>query len=391
MGTIVWTAPSIEEQELWNAQQRDDKNAYIAALARTDVFVARPIDANAKTGFRKDPYYTLVRHGRKQMVPVYTRGVLPEQPPEDSYWDKLMFPQWVQKVAARRDSIQLLIDGGTPLERVVNAGEAAAWMKQNPRRVLYLHDLEGVIRVLTNEPQDGELACGLACNAHLSVTNGRPWNTMERPYVDYPDTVRRNKQLWLISGPVEWQNKIDKLLDRERFPWPADSVFSIRMESGAAVRPSGDLDADTAALTEAVGAWCDRYAAMPDTRRDMVDIAEWILRLESWMRRDEVLAPDGIVQTQAVFHWARCINMAREGYACGYWDRTAGEQIVQHAGRLCARTYEDWRQLSAAYIIGRVIQMGRTGQAETLYAQSLTRHRVLMRDPASPWVRFSLR
>jgi hypothetical protein len=391
MGTIVWTAPSAEEQELWNAQQRDDKNAYMAALARTDVFVARPIDAKAKSGFFKDSYYATVRRGLKYVLPIYTRGVVPDAPPEGAYWDEQMFPQWVQQLARHRTSIHVLVNAGTPLERDLSAGEAAGWMRHNSKRVLYLNDLRGTVRTLTNEPQDGELARGLACNAHLSVTNGRPWNTMERPYVDYVDTVKRNKQLWLIDGPVDWQNKIDKLLDREKFPWPADDVFSIRMANDAGVKPTGDLDTDTAALTEAVNTWCTDRQVPGHTRSDMRDIAQWIPRVESWMRRDEVLRPDEIVQTQAVFHWARCINMAREGYALGYWDRTAAEQITQHAGGLCARAYEDWRQLSAGYIIGRVIQMGREGQAETLYTQSLTRHRLLMQDPASPWARLSLR
>lgn len=392
MGTISWTAPSAEEQELWNAQQRDDEKAYIAALARTDVFVARPIDPKAKAGFRKDPVYTTTRRGLRPVLCVYTRGVLPDQPPEGAYWDHRMFPQWVQKLAAGpRASAHLLINAGTPLERGLNVGDAAAWVKQNPQRVLYISDLNGTVRTLFNEPVEGGLARGLACNAHLSVTNARPWNTMDRPFARYKDYLSFMKELWFIDGPVSWQNWIDKLLDREQFPWLADDVFRIRMEQEAGVRPTGDLDADIAALTKAVDEWCDERGVASSSRNDMTDIAQWIPRIESWMRRDGLLPRDGIVKTQAVFHWARCINLAREGYACGFCDRSAAEQIVQHAGRLCAGTYADWQELSAAYIIGRVIQMGRGGTAETLYTQSLTRHRVLMRDPASPWLRFPLR
>jgi hypothetical protein len=391
MAAITWVAPSAEEQELWIAQQREDKQAYIAALARTDVFVARPLDANGKSGFRKDPEYATVRRGLKQMLPVYTRGVMPDHAPDGAYWDNQMFPQWVKDLARQRSSTQLLVNAGTPLQRDLTVGEAAAWVNRNPQRVLYWNDLRGTVRTLMNEPVDGELARGLACNAHLSVMNARPWNTMGHPFMDYKMDRDLMKTLWLIDGAVDWQNKIDKLLDREKHPWPADLVFGIRMEREAGVKPSGDLDEDTAVLTEAVDAWCrDQYVG-ESMRLDMADIARWIPRIEAWMRRDGLLPADEIVQTQAVFHWARCINMAREGLACRYGERTAAEQIVVHAGRLCARTYADWEQLSRAYIIGRVIQMGREGKAETLYAQSLHQHRLLMQSPFSPWVRLSLR
>lgn len=392
MATISWTAPTAEEQELWNAQQRDDKNAYLAALARTDVFVARPIDPKAKAGYRKDADYMTVRRGLRPVLCVFTRGVLPGRPPEGAYWTTQMFPQWVRKLAAGpRASAHLLINAGTPLERDLTVAEAAAWMKQNPQRVLYMSDLNGTVRTVANEPVEGELARGLACNAHLAVTNARPWNTMDRPFVDYKDTLRSNRELWHITGPVVWQNKVDKLLDREKFPWPADDVFGIRLANGAGVKPSGDPAADGAVLSEAVDAWCEDRRLDDGARRDRLDIARWIPRIEAWMRRDGLLPEDGIVETQAVFHWARCVNMALDGYVCDFCERGAAEQIVEHAGRLCARTYADWAELSAAYIIGRVIQMGRGGTAEQLYTQSLTRHRVLMQDPASPWLRLSLR
>lgn len=392
MTTTSWRAPSVEEQELWDAQQRDDKNAYLAAMARTDVFVARPIDPKVKSGFRKDPNYLTVRRGLRPALIVSTRGVLPDQPPEGAYWDDRMFPQWVQKLAAGpHASSHLLINTGTPLERDLTVAEAAAWMDHNPRRVLYMSDLNGTVRTLANEPVEGPLALGLACNAHLSVTNARPWNTLDRPFVRYKENLSGMRQLWLIDGPVSWQNKIDKMLDREKFPWPADHVFSIRTETGAGLKPGGDLDADTAELCDAVTAWGKAIQIDGAALDDLVDIARWIVRIEAWMRRDEVLPEGGIVATQAVFHWARCVNTAREGYACGYCDRGAAEQIVEQAGRLCARTYGSWGELSAAYIIGRVLQMGRQGTAEQLYTQSLTRHRVLTRDPASPWLRLGLR
>jgi hypothetical protein len=387
----TWIAPSAEEQELWNAQQREDKQGYIAALARTDVFVARPLDANGKSGFRKDPEYATVRRGLKLVLPVYTRGVMPDDAPDGAYWDNKMFPQWVKELARQRSSTQLLINAGTPLERDLTAGEAAAWVNRNPQRVLYWNDLRLTVRALNNEPLDGELARGLACNAHLSVMNARPWNTMGHPYADYKTDRELMRSLWLIDGAVEWQNKIDKLLDREKHPWPADLVFGIRREREAGIEPAGDLGTDTAVLTEAVEAWCHDHGVGGAMRQDMTDIARWIPRIEAWMRRDGLLPAGGIVETQAVFHWARCINMAREGLACRYGERTAAEQIVVHAGRLCARTYADWEQLSAAYIIGRIIQMGREGKAETLYAQSLNQHMLLMQSSASPWVRISLR
>jgi len=380
----TWIAPSAEEQELWNAQQRADREAYVAALAGTDVFVPRPIE-----GKDSKPYAT-ARRGLHIVLPVYTRGVLPDRPPKGAYWDNRMFPQWVRDLAEQRAARQLLINAGTPLERELNVGRAASWVKQNPQRVKHLSDLRGRIRTLFNEPLDGDLARGLACNAHLSVMNAVPWNTMSHPYVEYKAERDSLKALWLIDCAVDWQNKSDRLLDREQHPWPADLVFAIRMDQGTH-QSTGDVSTDTANLSEAVDSWCEHRGIGATMRSDMADISQWIPRIESWMRRDDLLPPDGIVKTQSVFHWARCINMARQGIACAYCDRTTAEQIIEHAGRLCARTYPDWRELSAAYIIGRVLQMGRDGTAETLYAQSLAQHARLMQDPASPWVRFGLR
>lgn len=374
MAPAAWIAPSAEEQGLWNAQQRADREGYIAALASTDVFVPRPLaDKDSK------PYST-ARRGLHIVLPVYTRGVLPDRPPKGAYWDNRMFPQWVSDLAGQRAALQLLVNAGTPLERELNVGRTASWVKQNPARTKCLSDLRGTIRTLFNEPLDGDLARGLACNAHLSMMNAVPWNTMSHPYVEYKAERDSLKALWLIEGAVDWQNKIDRLLDREQHPWPADLVFAIRMEQDK-----------TTALGDAVDSWCDSRGVGTAMRRDMADIAEWIPRIESWMRRDGLLLPGEIVKTQSVFHWARCINVARQGFACTYCDRVTAEQIIEHAGRLCARTYADWRELSAAYIIGRVLQMGRDGTAETLYAQSVAQHVRLLEDSASPWVRFALR
>jgi hypothetical protein len=83
--------------------------------------------------------------------------------------------------------------------------------------------------------------------------------------------------------------------------------------------------------------------------------------------------------------------MARWGLACGYCDRTTAEQIVRHAGNLCARTYATWADLSAAYVLGRVIKMGRQGNPEETYRDTLQVHRALMQDPTSPFVTLALR
>ena len=95
--------------------------------------------------------------------------------------------------------------------------------------------------------------------------------------------------------------------------------------------------------------------------------------------------------TQDSWDWGRCVNMARWGLACGFCDRTTAEQIIRHAGSLCARAYTDWSQLSAAYILGRVVKMGRQGNPEASYQDSLRMHRALMQDPTSPFLMLPLR
>jgi len=104
-----------------------------------------------------------------------------------------------------------------------------------------------------------------------------------------------------------------------------------------------------------------------------------------------VLPVGGAVQTQAVWDLGRVVNMARWGMQCGFCDRASAEHIVLRAGQLCAERYPNWFELSAAYILGRVIKMGRQGDPEEWYAETLQTHLALVKSEVSPFRTLSLR
>ena len=414
MTTDSWTAPSIDDRGLLAARAADDGDAYLAVLARLDVFVPRreadqgskfslrrsvvklnqltvygqlnnAIRGTSKSALTVSQEYDTTRRGARLVLPVYTRALLPAERPEGVYFQRNLFPAWVQDLAKQRQTMQLVVNPGTPEERELNVGKAAHWMRKNPQLVGGWSNLRGTVRTVFNEPTQGDLARSLACGAHLSVTNAVPWNTMGHAWLDYPSERELLSQWWGIEGPVQWQNQVDALLDNEN-PQPVDLVLGIRTERGAGVRPSGDPAQDTELLTQAIDAWCRDRGAPERLAQEMADIAQWVVRCETWMRRDGVIAPDAIVATQDSWDWGRCVNMARWGLSCGFCDRTTAEQIIRHAGSLCARTYADWGQMSAAYVLGRVIKMGRQGNPEDSYRESLQMHRALMQDPASPYL-----
>lgn len=417
--TDGWTAPSIDDQGLLAAQAADDVDAYLAVLARLDVFVPRrepdqgskfslrrsvvklnqltvygqlnnAIRGTSKSALTVSQEYDTTRRGARLILPVYTRALLPAERPEGVYFQRNLFPAWVQDLAKQRQTMQLVINPGTPEERELNVGKAAQWMRKNPQLVGGWNGLRGTVRTVYNEPVQGDLARSLACGAHLSVTNAVPWNTMGHAWLDYHSERELLSEWWGVDGPVQWQNQVDALLDNEH-PQPVDLVLGIRTGRGAGVPPTGDPAHDTELLTQAVQAWCRDRGAPERLAQEMTDIAQWVVRCETWMRRDGVIAPDAIIETQDSWDWGRCVNMARWGLSCGFCDRTTAEQIIRRAGSLCARTYADWGQLSAAYVLGRVIKMGRQGNPEDSYRESLRIHRALMGDAASPFLTVALR
>ncbi|WP_344669036.1 DUF1266 domain-containing protein [Catenulispora yoronensis] len=414
-----WAAPSVEDGALLDAQRADDLDAYLAVLARLDVFVPRREDQDSKFSVRKSvvklnqltPYgqlnnairgtskspltvsmeYSTTRLGLRLVLPVHTRALVPDERPEGVFYHQYMFPGWVQDLARQRKTMQLVINPGTPLEREINVGKAARWLRRNPQAAMgRWADLRQRVRTVFNEPYQGELARSLACGAHLALYNAVPWNTMGKPYLDYHSERETLQEWWGVEGPVQWQNQVDALLDTEN-PRPVDLVLGIRTSRNAGTHPTGDLTTDTAQLTEAITSWCRDRDTPQELWQELTDIAQWVTRCEMWMRRDGILPPGATVATQGGWDWGRCVNMARWGLASGYCDRTAAEQIVRYAGSLCARAYSEWSELSAAYVLGRVVKMGRQGNPEQTYNESLGLHRTLMSDPGSPWVNLKLR
>ena len=271
MTTDNWTVPSPDDQRLLAAQAANDAEAYQAVLAGLDVYVPRrepdqgskfslrrsvvklnqltvygqlnnSIRGTSKSALTVSQEYATTRRGARLILPVYTRALVPAERPEGVYFDRVLFPVWVQDLAKQRQTTQLVINPGTPEEREFNVGKAAQWMRKNPQLLGSWDGLHGTVRVVYNEPTQGDLARALACGAHLAASNAVPWNSMGHPGLDYHTQLESLKEWWGIEGPVQWQNQVDALLDNEN-PQPVDLVLGIRNERGAGVQPTGDAAA----------------------------------------------------------------------------------------------------------------------------------------------------
>ena len=104
------------------------------------------------------------------------------------------------------------------------------------------------------------------------------------------------------------------------------------------------------------------------------------------MRADGIWEADPAADVPDLRAWdyGRAINLARWAAATKLCDMEEARDTVRRAGRASAELYRDWRELSAGYILGRLLHFGDAGRGE--YYRSIRKvHRILIEDPASPW------
>ncbi|WP_329571290.1 DUF1266 domain-containing protein [Kitasatospora sp. NBC_01266] len=384
-----WIAPTDEEQRLFEAKRNDDLGSFLTVLAATDVFVPCLLDhADARLAGQQVRGTSLVKTKRwtRTSLDVYTRGLLPAQRPDGVFFDKMMWPALVPWVGKTSPDWTLVVNRGSRIETRLKVGDVALWLKRNQDTVGTWQDLLGTVRTMRSEPQDGDLARALACGAQLAVMGARPWNTMGADRLDYEQTRRTLQKWWSIETAAQWRTQVDRLLDTEQLT-SVDRVLSLRPQYAGQSAPS----ADPTTLTRAVTAWCQQHGTADKARNELLDVAGLVGRCEGWLRRDGLLPHDGVIHTQAAWDLGRAVNMGLWGLAGGFCDRERAEEIVRQAGSACAQTYPNWFSFSAAYVLGRVVQMGRQGSPEQTYQEALDAHNALVRAPSSPWRTLTLR
>jgi hypothetical protein len=383
-----WIAPTDEEQRLFEAKRNDDLGSYLTVLAAADVFVPCRLDhADARLAGQEVRGTSLVKSKRwtRISLDVYTRGLLPAQRPDGVFFDQMMWPELVPWVGKTSPDWTLVVNRGSRIETRLKVRDVAAWLKRNPDTIGTWQDLLGTVRTMRSEPLDGDLARALACGAPLAVMGARPWNTMGADRLDYEQTREMLRKWWSIETAAQWRAQVDKLLDTERLA-PIDRVLSLRLQHAGHSAPS----ADPTALTRAVAVWCQQHGTAAKVRDELLDVAGLVGRCEGWLRRDGLLPHDGVIHTQAAWNLGRAVNMGFWGQASGFCDRDAAERIIRQAGSACAQTYPNWFGLSAAYVLGRVVTMGRHAP-EKAYQEVLDAHNALVRAPSSPWRTLTLR
>lgn len=252
--------------------------------------------------------------------------------------------------------------------------QVAALLAEAERRPDRDHD---VIVTDPDRPVWGRLAAALAVGAHLAVGNGVAWNHLgaadERPERDR-ELLERD---WGVTDPGSWRSATDTLLAAENCD-PAIQIVLDRRGRGAG--PD--------AWRNGIAAWCRERDVSDGSTRALLDLSAEILRYEARFRADGLLAPDGRVDNVFGYDFGRAVNMARWGLNAGYCSAEDAETCVLKAGLSANRVYGSWRDFSAGYTLGRMLRFD-GGEFGEWYDRSLTAHRILTQDPASPWRRLA--
>ena len=222
-----WAAPTETEWLLHTAGLRGDVEAQLRVLAREEeLYIGAPkAEADAR------PDLVTWRSYRDpsgwQCKPVLTRGMLPPWHPDWVFHGVSL--KWIADFGWRDPNQLLAVNAGTPAQVFLSAtpDHRAVWRR--------IHEETerpdgGRLIALRHGALHGPLAYGLACGAHLSVSNGVPWNEVGTAYRDYTEERTLLRDLWGITEPSGWKRQLDALLDARNSPADADFVLRVREE-----------------------------------------------------------------------------------------------------------------------------------------------------------------
>ena len=222
-------------------------------------------------------------------------------------------------------------------------------------------------------PTWGPLAAALAVGAHLAVGNGAAWNLPDGSDEDPDQTRELLAESWGVTDHDSWREQIDALLVAENSDPAIQAVLDLRRR--------GD---DEYAWQEAIAVWSGEKDLPEETTTELVRLSTRILRYEARFRADGVLAPDARIGSVYGYDFGRAVNLARWGRNAGFCAADEAEKCVLLAGDRARRTYGSWEEFSAGYTLGRMLRFDDDEFGE-YYRRSVTAHRILVDDPASPW------
>lgn len=244
--------------------------------------------------------------------------------------------------------------------------------------------MRNVIAVDKQQPTTGEFAADLAVGAHMSLNQGVAWNTLHDDANSKQKIYEGLKNQWGVTTRSGLRDCLDGLLDNETGDTVADFVLDVRAELIGRLGTLPDQQVWRQAVAEAA-----RAQGVPETVLDeMTATTERVARYEERFRADGLLPAGGFVRSLLAYDWGRAVNMARWGLKLRLINEQQAREYVQRAGKQAFGRYTSWTDLSAGYILGRVLRFD-NDEFDVWYNTVLEAHQILTTDPASPWLTLS--
>ncbi|MFB9689952.1 DUF1266 domain-containing protein [Amycolatopsis plumensis] len=374
--------PSADVEARLAAARRDsDLDRYLGLLAGEELFVPiRRVDARSILDERAETFPNVYfETGGDEFLQVFTRGALPDFGPD---------------VVAMSGALDWAVDGVGRHERVVfNRGTRSEWRLSGATLQPWLDahaddvtPLEEQVERLITAPYghlEGPIAHALACGAHLAVLNAAPWNLLDGRYHDYVAEVRSLRDWWGVPDPPGWRATMTGLIGDGYALTPGNLVLMLRLRFAAEYGLPG-AEFDPLTWAQLVDRWCAENDAA-DQADELRDTVRRVSRCERRLRADGLVDADGCVTTALSWDVGRAVTIARGGLAAGYCDALSAELMVLEAGSLARRYHQSWADLSAGYVMGRVLHDD-SGEFGEWYPAAVRVHHQLLQDPASPWL-----
>ncbi|MEU6719049.1 DUF1266 domain-containing protein [Nonomuraea sp. NPDC046802] len=375
----AWVPPTDVERALFDARARGDWDAYIMVLMGAGTFSYKPKDLVDRRKLVVNWLTEKNPEGKDSLV-VYTRGELPRRrhdavacavslpfPPEEWWGSELQ---------------GLLVNPGSPSGAYFPDAKRSRrhWksLKKNvPKKG---HDADQLLTKYTGALH-GPVAHGLACGAHLAVHNGVIWNEIGDVYLNYQDDVETLREAWGVTDRSNWQVQVMALLEGRNSPSEPELLLRLRDELA---RQYPGSHRDPSVWQQAAADAFAQQGLGQEGIAFLIGLIGKISRYEERFRADGILPPDGYVTSAFGYDFGRAVNFARWGLSARLAEPAEVEQVVIKAGELARQVYRTWEEYSAGYILGRVLRFDEESFGH-MYDSALTPHRVLTRDPASPW------
>ncbi len=369
------------EGELAAARRAGDLDRYLGLLAGEELFVPiRRPDAEKIVEERAETFPNVYfETGGDEFLQVFTRGAMPNLGQDVVFMSGSL--DWAVDGVGRHERV--VFNRGTRGEWRLAGATLQPWLDGNIERVRALEDQVDRLITAPYGHLDGPIAHALACGAHLAVFNAAPWNLLNARFHDYVAEVRCLRDWWGIADPPAWRAAMADLIGDRYALTPGNLVLMLRLRFAAdfSLR-DGELDPLT--WSDLVGEWCQENDA-EDQIEELQQTVRRVARYEQRFRADGLIGPDGYVTTTLSWDVGRAVNVARWGLAVGFCDALTAELMVLEAGALARRYHQSWADLSAGYVMGRVLHHD-DEEFGDWYTSAVRVHHLLLQDPSSPWV-----